>query len=105
MPNAGRTGKADRARPERHGPSAYHIRFIFAQASRGNSGRRRVVESSRLKRTDETVFRTESRDRASQAPSFIGVHRPESSAVTLAFDAQIKLHPISLCRQAELSAG
>ena len=30
MPNAGRTGKADRARPEGHGVSAYHIRFIFA---------------------------------------------------------------------------
>src|SRR5919201_5177299 len=30
VPNAGRTGKADGARPERHGSSAYHIRFIFA---------------------------------------------------------------------------
>jgi hypothetical protein len=30
MPNAGRAGEADPARPERHGPSAYHIRFIFA---------------------------------------------------------------------------
>jgi hypothetical protein len=33
MPNAGRTGKADRAGPERHGQSAYHIRLLFAQPS------------------------------------------------------------------------
>jgi hypothetical protein len=33
MPNAGRTGKANRARPEGHGGSAYHIRFIFALGS------------------------------------------------------------------------
>src|SRR5262245_54844469 len=30
MSNAGRTGKADRARPQCHGPPAYHIRFMFA---------------------------------------------------------------------------
>ena len=33
MPNAGRTGEADRTRPEQHGPAAYHIRFIFAYTS------------------------------------------------------------------------
>jgi hypothetical protein len=33
VPNAGRTGKADRARPERHDVSAYHVRFIFAYGS------------------------------------------------------------------------
>jgi len=33
MPNAGRTGKADGAGPERHGQSAYHIRLLFAQPS------------------------------------------------------------------------
>jgi hypothetical protein len=30
MRNAARSGKADRARPEGHGGSSYHIRFIFA---------------------------------------------------------------------------
>jgi hypothetical protein len=34
MPNPGRTGKADRARPEGHGMSAYHIRFMFAYGIR-----------------------------------------------------------------------
>jgi hypothetical protein len=63
-------------------------------------------ESSRLKRTNNRrVSRSQSRDRDRQASSLIGVHRSESSAVTLAFDVQIKLHPISLCRQAELIAG
>jgi len=30
MADPGRNGEADRSRPERHGPSAYHIRFCFA---------------------------------------------------------------------------
>jgi hypothetical protein len=38
MSNAGRTGKADRARPEGHGGSAYHIRFIFASESATGRG-------------------------------------------------------------------
>ena len=33
VPNPGRTGKADRARPERHGVSEYHVRFSFAYGS------------------------------------------------------------------------
>jgi hypothetical protein len=45
MPNAGRTGKADRARPEGHGGSAYHIRFIFAYRRQ-----RRVVGSFEFSR-------------------------------------------------------
>jgi len=40
VPNAGRTGKADRARPEGHGGSAYHIRFIFAQIISGDDSRK-----------------------------------------------------------------
>jgi hypothetical protein len=39
MPNAGRTGKADRARPQGQDVSAYHIRFIFAQQSGDGRGR------------------------------------------------------------------
>jgi hypothetical protein len=37
MPNAGRTGKADRTRPEGHGGSAYHIRFMFAYRCRARA--------------------------------------------------------------------
>jgi hypothetical protein len=33
LPNAGRVGEADRARPQGHGASEYHIRFIFAHAN------------------------------------------------------------------------
>jgi hypothetical protein len=35
VPKAGRTRIADRARPKRHGASAYHIRFLFVSIRYG----------------------------------------------------------------------
>jgi hypothetical protein len=60
-------------------------------------------ESGRLKATDNAVSPHES---DWHQPGTL-VHRgpPIGEPVTVAFDVQIKLYPISLCRQAELIAG